>query len=156
MPLKTLTCGLFPAVSHTSPKHSHGYIRLIIHNARVARKYKATEENVRLHDKNFVFEVDRISNAEQPQKCGRLTTCANHMLTWPKMIPEASLKLMYQSDKGFKCHSFQQQWHSEPLNMIHNVILSKMSKGWRLTTPLPCRTLDSDTKVHDFQITALA
>lgn len=148
MPLKTLTCGLFPVVSHTSPEHNYGYIHSILRNVERWKNVQCSTWRYknRWHDENLRLTKQVICNTEQPPKCDKLTTCTNHMLTWPKMIPEASLKLMYQSVKSFKCHSFQQQWHSEPLNMIHNVILSKLSKARRLTTPLPSSILDSNTK----------
>lgn len=83
------------------------------------------------------------ADVEHPTWCNNLTTWTNHTPTWPKMIPEASPKLTYQSAESFKCHSLlQRRRHSKPLNGIHDVALSKLSKVWRL--PTTC-ALDSDT-----------
>lgn len=50
---------------------------------------------------------------------------------------------MYQSVKSFKCKSFQQKQQSNALNMIHNMILLKLSKARRITTMLVRSTLKS-------------
>ena len=46
-----------------------------------------------------------IANKDRHEVCDKLTTCTNHMLTRPKMIPRASLEFIHQSIKIFKCHS---------------------------------------------------
>lgn len=119
----TLTCGRFPAVSHTSLDHSCGYIHWIPRS----KIQSSSRKKIRLeHMKAPVLTKQVTDNKDQHEVCDKLATCTSQMLTWPKMVPQASLQLIHQSLKIFKCQSLHQRQHSMPLNMIHNVILSKL------------------------------